>query len=289
MRIHSAIDGRWSIRVSGHLVAEFANLITDVGLHGLQGLRVGQSAALGTDTAAPSNTDTSMAGAVYATSIIDTTTSTSQSPLYRECSVTYLWEVGSISGGNFSSIGVYVSNGTLFSKARILDALGQPTTISVTPTDFIEATYTQREYIATTDATFANFVVDGISYSGIIRPVTALSGPMAMPVAGAMQETILAAYSEPLGALPTSQSPNGLLGSVFGVLAAYANDYQRQATYTFNRTQGVGNIKSLVMLRGQSSSLPYMHAMGIQFANPIPKPDTLQLAITLGWSWGRAA
>jgi hypothetical protein len=32
-----------------------------------------------------------------------------------------------------------------------------------------------------------------------------------------------------------------------------------------------------------------MHAMGIQFANPIPKPDTLQLAITLGWSWGRAA
>jgi hypothetical protein len=271
--------------VSGHLVAEFANLITDVGLHGLQGLRVGQNAALGTGTAAPSNTDTSMVGAVYNTSIIGTTTSTSQSPLYRECSVTYLWEVGNLSG-NYSSIGIYASNGTLFSKARILNALGQPTTISVTLTDFIEATYTQREYIATTDATFSGFSINGTSYSGIIRPVAALNNPAAMPVAAAMQATSLAAYSEPLGALPTSQSPGGSLGSVSGVLAAYAGDYQRQATYTFSRTQAVGNIKSLVMWREQS--LPYMHAMGIQFANAIPKPDTLQLAITLGWSWGRA-
>lgn len=291
LSIASHFSGRFTIRVSGRLVADFPNLITNGGLDALAVGSVGTSCVLGTDTNAPANSDTGLNGEVGGSTVQSTVTNTSVSPAYRSMTRVYLFEVGVVPAGNYSSVGIRSAGGALYSKARILDAQGNPTTIAITATDFVEVAYEMRESITTTDAAFSGLSIGGANYSGFRRPVSALAAPEGLPLAQQLRTdflTRLDAYSGPLQAWDGA-APSGLLGSsaAGGYVTYSAGSYQRDAAFTFGRLAANGSIKSLVLQRASGSG-PYMHAVGWEFATPVPKTNTQALSFTVRWTWARA-
>lgn len=289
----SRVSGRWTIKVSGRLVADFPNLITNAGLDALAVGSVGASAVLGTDTNAPLVSDTTLNGEVGGSTISGGTTNTSLSPAFRSVTRIYLFEVGVVPAGNYSSIGIRSAGNVLWSKARILDAGGNPTTIAITSSDFVEAAYEMREFITTSDSNFTGLNVGGTLYNGFRRPVNALSSPGSLPLIGsfstAADASFLSAYSGTLRQW-NETAPTGQLGtSAAGVFVAYsAGSFQREATFTFGRLTANGSIKSLVLRRGSTQGGPYMHDVGWEFASPIVKTNTQALSFTLRWTWDRA-
>lgn len=291
LQLDTRYSGRFTIRVSGRLVADFPNLITNAGLDALAVGSVGASCVLGTDTNAPANSDTTLNGEVGGSTVQSTVTNTSVSPAYRSMTRVYLFEVGVVPAGNYSSVGIRSAGGALYSKARILDAQNNPTTIAITATDFVEVAYEQRESITTTDASFSGLNIGGTTYSGFRRPVSALANPVGLPLAQSLLTdftTRLDAYSGTLQAWDQG-SPSGLLGSsAAGAYVTYSpGSYQRDVTFTFGRLTANGSIKSLVLRRAANPG-DYMHAVGWEFATPVPKTNTQALSFTVRWTWARA-
>lgn len=291
--VQSEFSGRFTIRVNGRVVADFPNLITNSGLDALATGSVGASCVLGTDTNPPANTDTGLNGEVGGSTVQSTVTNTSVSPAFRSMTRIYLFEVGVVPAGNYSSVGIRAAGGALYSKARILDAQSNPTTIAITATDFVEVAYEMRESITTTDTAFSGLDIGGTIYSGFSRPVSALAGPTGLPLGDSLatnSDTRLSAYSGTLQAWDQGV-PTGALGSSpAGVYAPYSSgSYQRNVTFTFGRLTANGNIKSLVLRRcGTLATRDYMHAVGWEFATPVPKNNTQALSFSLRWTWARA-
>lgn len=288
------VSGRFTLKVSGRVVADFPNLITNAGLDALAVGSVGAAAVLGTDTNAPLASDTGLNGEVGGSTVQGGTSNTSITPAFRSVSRVYLFEVGVVPAGNYSSVGIRGgAGGVLYSKARILDAQGNPTTVAITATDFVEVVYEMRESITTSDLNFTGLNVGGTLYNGFRRPVNALSSPDALPLIGAFGTsgdlTFLRAYSGTLRPW-NDAAPTGQLGtSSAGVFVAYsAGSFQREATFTFGRLTANGNIKSIVLRRGSTQGGPYMHDVGWEFANAIPKANTQALSFTVRWTWDRA-
>jgi hypothetical protein len=71
--------------------------------------------------------------------------------------------------GNLSEVGVGWATNTCFSRALIVDGLGDPTTITVLEDEYLDVTYEFRVYWPTADIT-ATVTIDGDPYDTIIRP-----------------------------------------------------------------------------------------------------------------------
>lgn len=285
------VSGRFTIRVSGRLVADFPNLITNVGLDALANGSVGSSAVLGTDTNTPLPGDVALNGEVGGSTVQGGSSTSSISPAFRSATRIFLFEVGVVPAGNYSSVGIRAGGGALYSKARILDSAGNPTTVAITSSDFVEVAYEMRESITTSDLNFTGLDIGGTLYNGFRRPVDALASPGSLPLVNGfstINSTFLSAYSGTLRPW-NDPVPTGLLGtSTAGVFQTYvAGTFQREATLTFGRLTANGSIKSIVLRRSGTGGGPYMHDVGWEFASPIVKGNTQALSFTIRWTWNR--
>jgi hypothetical protein len=92
--------------------------------------------------------------------------------------------------GNIAEVGIGTasSGGTLFSRSLIVDEAGDPTSITILPTEFLDVTYEIRLYVPTGDIS-AVVTISSVDYDLVIRPAVntsqsywAISIPLAINV-----------------------------------------------------------------------------------------------------------
>lgn len=172
MNFELKVRGRYRIDVikpSGEKVVAadwFDNLITDSGLDliGSSGSYL-NACAVGTGSATPANTDTSL-GAIVADSnvIIETDSGSDISGGFSYTRRTYEFSAGE-AAGNISEVGISAnfSNSPIFSRALIKDPYGNPTTITILSDEVLQVTYECRIYWPT--GQFSGATTGGIAWT----------------------------------------------------------------------------------------------------------------------------
>lgn len=160
MKAHIGLAGRFTFEVERagvrRKVAEFDNLITDVGMDQF-GIGVFMSACrIGTGTTPPTNASSQLTAQAASTTTIssNSTGKTTVAPVYGYYRRTFSFAAGTLNG-NYSEVGIgwSTTGDTLFSNSLIKDTGGSPTTITVLSTETLFVTYEIRLYAPTVDLT----------------------------------------------------------------------------------------------------------------------------------------
>lgn len=276
-------------------LAPVRNLITNAGLnmHGA-GSSSGDTEVnrqwcwVGTGTAAPQPTDTVLAslrakgGGSERSTIAQPT-----APYYVTTTYTYTFAPGE-ANGNLSEVGVG-SDTVLYSRARITDTSGAPTTLTVLPDETLTVVYEVRCYPPTADTT-GTVVIDGVTYNWKARASNVASADRNFPDWDAKSKAILE--------FPNKLATNGELKPITESPGGTSMTYQAQGTTslyvagTFSQTGtltwdlGQGNVE------GGIKTIGFKFGMGryqMEFIPPIPKTPDYVLALTFNTSWARKA
>lgn len=281
-----------AVKASGKITSStgwFPNLITNTGLDllGNQSTQVVTYARVGTGTATPAVTDTLLQSQGAFGNSIQSTSNVARPtpPYYWSRFTTIRIPIGSATG-TWTEVGVApTSTGNVWSRALILDGLGNPTSISVAADEALDVSYELRLFVNNSDQT-GSVVISGVTYSTTLRPsqITSIiqNGPDAVgvPVTAA---SILWAMSGPIGAI--TGVPSGQADLSFGskALQTYSNGtYFRDVIFTWGLTDGnaVGGVGAIYIYNSTG-----IWQMG--FSPSIPKDGTKILTLTFRYSWGR--
>lgn len=312
VKTHSSVSGEYSFVRRGpggelrgvHECGVSPNLITNFGLDAMATTSTYlANCYVGSGTTAPQFTDTQLTQLIASNSSVTTyTTPPTEAEGYRAGRVRVFRFGMGVAAGNLSEVGVGQSATGLFSKALILDALGNPTTITVLPDETLDVIYTFYLYPKLTDDTgtfdltgnlagtysytfrscrVSNTITQGGSAAGWgIGPagerMDSLNNPSSGPGGGTF-------YAGDIG--PVTGAPSGF--EFFGTSPAVALPYVAGShsitiRQTSSPTQGnVGLTRS--MTRGIG---PCVYQ--VQFDPPIPKDASSVLVLDFSHSWGRA-
>lgn len=312
----------------------FPNLVTNAGLNhfgapflaGLDLRPYRHLCCVGSGTSAPSTGDTSL-DAIVASEVFPNTNvpvgafveGASPNAPYYGYQISRARFAAGVAVGNLSEVGVGPATTNLFSRARILDNLGSPTTITVLADEILDVFWQVRQYYDVQVKTY-NITIDGVPTVVTCKPaiVTAARNGVydeALAALYADGYTWLKYYAYPATLGGYTQEPASTLsypGSTTGaieignyqggtvivdpVVASYtANTYYRDITAAF-RTNG-GNFDTLP----GNPAIPIAYRQGIGavlikttrgsyqlgFEPGIAKDDTKRLDITLRISWAR--
>lgn len=302
MKLACGLEGRYNLRVLDAETLEvkretgwFKNLITAIGLNriGLGG--PGTHAFVGSGSNTPNVNDTGMQSFVAATNAKTGSVSGAQStePYFGWHRVTFRFPVGT-AAGNLSEVGVGWYSGSThqsFSRARILDPEGDPTTITVLSDEVLDVVYELRLYPPADDVV-GEVVIGGETYDFVVRPVGVTT------VDGWGLNSLLEYGIHPPG-VPYQMVPfSGTIGTVTGgptgtqgtassntVKAAYSNN-SLKVQYTMHWDLAGANIGGVgaVMMFPQAKSLG---AFQISFDPVIPKDNTKIMSLTFEFTWAR--
>ena len=295
-------DSIVAIRPDGerrHLAGPFRNLITNGGLD-----RPGTSSLcfnyckVGSGNQTPRYTDSTLQTfvAVSAQGSPQNNTGPGVAPYYVERTVVYTFAQGA--AGNLQEIGTSwtsAGGGDLFSRALILDAEGDPTTITVLADEILEVTYKFRYYVAEADKTGT---VNGYDYTLRAANATQIN---ASESAGGPGSWGLASYGF-LGGVastygfPASEVYAGAIGTITGnpsgatsrdtgrtSIGSYGSgNYYRDFTCSYGLAAGnvAGGIMSI-------RAAHYVGSIQVQFDPVIPKDNTKLLTFTFRHRWAR--
>jgi len=298
-------DGR-VIEKSRRVVADwFPNLITNQGLDRLGGdfsNNIFPSCQVGSGTTAPNVNDTGLVSRIAGTSTAAASPAQGAqptAPYYGWLRNFYRFATGT-AAGNLSEVGVGwgTTGATLYSRALVLDTLGNPTTVTVLSDEVLDVTYEHRLYPPTDDAT--NVVnISGTNYTFTTRAANVTSASFwtmtgnGSPAGGThfglqASPNAVVAYNGSIGAITTQ--PGGTLGS-FGstpTLSAYTpGSYFRDSSVSAGTSAAVlsGGISAILASYGRGFSNNGQFQYGISPA--IPKLDTQTLTLTFRQSWAR--
>lgn len=307
---HSQFAGKYKFTVvkgSGVIVREtewIDNIITDQGLDQIGNPPVYNTSfgfkyinthcGVGTGSATPTVADTTLQSplAMYPTSAGTNVEGGSISyvsgtPSYYSCVWTYTFAAGSATG-NLTEVGVGGTlNGDttprLFSRALILDGMGNPTTLTVLSDEQLIVTYELRLYIDTTDNTYS-FFINSTSYSGTYRRADVATAPnLYYGMVNTNNKIYMQACSGAIAAI-TSHPSGGDSGNSYSEISqtnayvngTYYNDFRR----SFTTTDANFNINSLYTFsphgRWQFSLSPF-----------IPKTSSQSMQLNWRQSWSR--
>jgi hypothetical protein len=290
-------DGNGGLRV--HRIWEFPNLITDNGLNGIgvNGNSWYTVIALGTGTAAPDVSDTTLSGTVVSVSSAGTYTEgveTSVSPRYYWGNWSKTFAQGA-AAGTWTEIGIGRSSSDLWSRARILDSGGSPSSITILAIEVLTVEYRLEMYQKETDTT-GTVSLGGVTYDwttrayGVgIRPLIFIGGTwMSVPNVNPIFSATM--YS---GALNSNYAaPSGNINSSGGVsssgdysVATYvSNSFTKQMSYFWSTAHGnvSGGIGSLWVMAAADSICGK-----IGFVPNIPKDNTRTMSLVFKWVWAR--
>ena len=286
----------------------FHNLITDQGCdqrfnppvynteYGVRYLNT--HCAVGDGSAAPSATDSQLASRVAnfpsspASNVQGgTTTFVDGSQPYWKTVWTYTFPVGA-AAGNLTEVGVGgMLNGDtevrLFSRALIVDGVGDPTTISPASDESLRVTYELREYIDTGDAAYS-FDMEGVTYSGTLRRCDIDSPPGNLDQAisrGPFENIALYVYNGSIGTAynnPTGTQGGGVNDSSISQQAYAAPNKYRDFTCHFGLSNG--------NLSGGITAIKISSPVGswqMSVSPAIPKDGTKQMDLNFRIAWDR--
>lgn len=238
---------------SRRLLADwFPNLILDAGLD-----RMGEYTdylnwcQVGSGSTAPADTQTTLASRVAGTNTVQASTSANSGsiPFFARRTTTFRFPQGAATGV-LAEVGVgWGSIGDLYSRALILDALGEPTTITVLADESLDVTYELRMYVWA-GASAGTIALKGVTHeiiqksanaanwsiansfrlnSGYIGSVDAFSGAVSSEITGSPSGTSLGAAS----AVAAPYTPGTLYRTV-NITAGLS---------TWNHVSGIGALR----------------------------------------------
>jgi hypothetical protein len=281
---------------NGHVVQEtpwFDNLILDAGLNRWGTGNIIDRTCIGTGTAAPATSQTSLqsfsASSTNITGITTSVTNSGASLYYNELVRGNRFNVGTLNG-TYTEVGVGWGDTTLFSRALIVDGSGNPTSITVLSDEVLDVYYRFRKYPPVTDVTGSR-VISGVTYNYILRALSVTNtsttwtfGTSAVITNSANFDTVARrTYSGDIGLITGTPSGSSDQNGSFVDAAYLNNSLKRETTSTYGLTASnfVGGTRC--------ASVGYTLYAGFQcqFDPVIPKDNTKTL--TLNWSvtWGR--
>lgn len=294
--------GRYQLRklkngvYTGEETPWFDNLILDSGLNRWGTGTIISGAAIGTGTTTPLVTDTGLETQTTYTATTGTghnaITAAGVSPYNNTRTFVYRTGLGDLNG-NYSEVGVGWESGSMFSRARILDGGGSPTTISVASDEQLDIVYQLSIYPPLTDFT-STLSISAVSYDIVGRAsnVNTTSGFSGWAVS---QSTVAftsslstnpAVFSGDIGAV--TSIPSGTTASLSSVSSdAYVNlSNQRTASTSFNLTAGnvAGGIKSTRVVWTPGTGT---FAFQYSFTPVLPKDATKTLVLNYSVNWAR--
>lgn len=285
LHLHDADTSGSVIPGTSRKVAEFDNLITDYGLDSMAGPGFLNFCQVGSGSQEPSYSDTAL-GSKIADSSQGSFAQGIQGDDYSSVVGTYTFGQGNASG-NLSEIGISgASGGQLFSRALILDASGNPTTITVEDIAILTVTYEFRLYVSLADTT-GTVDVGGVTRNTVSR-ISHMSGKAAhylnavSGIVEASDDTDCYVYTGALGG--TNSGPAGQLsGSSANTVSNYvAGSHYVDCVHLFNIGSGNGSIAAF-----SQESRYNPHTIQVSFDPPIVKNDTQTLSFTTRLAWGR--
>lgn len=295
----------------------FNNLITDVGLYEYYTMpslgafdtgEVASSCAVGSGSAAPTVADTGLAnliataggtgstagGTAYAApNATGYVAAAAPAPAYWFARYIYQFNTG-IAAGNLTEVGAYPGGmnpaNNLLSRALIVDANGNPTSITVLSDEILTVTYELRYYLDTSDHAFS-FNLNGSPVTGTYRlfQITSVPGPITGRVTS--DPAIIGVYNGDLQPATGSTPPTrlGLINQSTSPpsIVQVVNDIANSGTCyidwkgTFGTGNGTGTINSFTF---QSHMWKYQFGL---LSAPIIKTAGQQLQVNFRTSWGR--
>lgn len=288
------IQGFYKIEATNVLTGEkriaadwFPNLITNIGLNQMGKTGVTTNCLVGSGNDIPSVFDTALRAKVAHTSSIINTTNTARSspPYYGICTKTFRFAVGA-AAGNLSEVGIGWNDTNCFSRALILDSLGQPTTITILPYEFLDIIYELRCYPPLEDE-FFTLTLSGTVYEATVRASDVTSNQWAPNLSGRVllwsNTTSTIAYSGPIGLI--TGSPTGSVASTAPNNFDYVEGSYSQNAYSLfdlNQANFVDGIKSFRFMTYFQVGM-----YQVEFDKFIPKNNTRTWRIDYGVTWAR--
>lgn len=296
---HVEVGGEWKLQVLDGRTRKvkrttgwMKNLITDIGLNRIgAGQVIGPFCRVGTGTTAPANTDTALVSqsAQTSTTVGSPSTVNAGAPDYQTSyTVTFEFALGAVVG-NMAEIGMgWASTGaTLFSRARIVDGGGSPTTITVLVTEILQATYRISLYPTLTDSSGV-VTISGINYNYTSRVYQA--GGVRNVNLGNWLGSIFSVTAFDVAALASTTAT--LVGTsaalTAGSFQAYvAGSFQRD--FTISAAIAVGNLTGGidVIVTNVGGSVATVFSTQTIFTPAIPKDNTKTMNLTWRISWAR--
>ena len=299
--IRHTVEGYYTLTkrkvATGEIVQEvgpFKNLITDLGLN-----RIGTASAttytyIGSGTGAAATTDTQMGTFIAATttSAGSSSSATGSTPYWiQESQIRRFDPPGS--SINVTEVGIgWTSNSVagLWSRARVVDGVGNPVTITILADEFLDVTYTLRYYPPLTD-TAHTVTISGVDYNFVSRSANITSRGLYLPGFMGLGGATLNVYGGPctLGALTSSIT--GQTGSAAGFSMAgvtYVNN-SLETKVTASGGLSSGNVTGgITGLQLQLNGTVFMNGFVQMTVSPaIPKDNTKSLTLTFAVSWDR--
>lgn len=269
----------------------FPNLVTDNGLD-----LVGSSSSwmstcvVGSGNTAPANSDTQLVSLVGSTTNVVTSTQGTAvgSPYYGFTTNTYRFAAG-VATGNLTEVGVGATSTNLFSRALILDGIGNPTTITVLSVEALDVTYQLRNYAPLVDVT-GNITISAVVYAYQIRAANVTGSQWNMvgfgfaDTAGLSSMTV---FDGALGAITSSPSGSSASGGIAANNAYSTGTHRVDGTFTMGLT--VGNLGTGISAALITTGAIYGQFGGYQisFTPAIPKDNTKVLTLGFRQSWAR--
>lgn len=266
------------------------NLILDSGLNMIGGSGPGNTCRVGSGSNAPLVTNTALQNPVAMTTQIQ-----ANDVGYAEAAPYYGWIrkrfrfPNGAAAGNLSEVGIGTSavEGTLFSRALILDGSGNPTTITVLGDETLDVTYELRLYPPTADATF-NLTLAGVVHACRMRPAsvnTNLWSPQYLLDYGTQIAAYIVARTGGIGSQLEAANGDYIAQTSSPPLDYSNNSRKRQWKFDmdlneFNNALGIGSVE----MSGQYQTFGQWQC---SFTPPIPKDATKKLSLTFEISWNR--
>jgi hypothetical protein len=189
-----------------------------------------------------------------------------------------------VAAGNLSEVGVGWSAG-LFARALIVDALGEPTTVTVLSDEVLLVLYEIQLYPPTEDLEFSA-PLNGVSRVWTRRAASVISGSTTLGWGVSGLQILVAnivAYNGSLGLI--TQDPNGLTASATTTAtAAYSNNSYKVGMSGFWQSTA-GNLSG-----GLSSFVLRTNGLGAYQFNidpPISKTALSTLTLSFETAWSR--
>ena len=318
IKSHAGMSSRFTLTVrkawSPDLIVgiyEAPNLITNSGLDYFHGMAYGAPGGapvypgyifVGASNSTPVYTDTQMGSLVASAKTPNNQPfgSNPSAPLYQTVgSATARFSAG-IAAGNLSEVGFGWQWGNdpatwhrVFSRALILDSIGNPTTITILPDEILDVTYHRTFYPDLSDHT-GTITINGISYNYTQRAINVTQnafGNSTMLNSNLRLQSQIQSYTGGLAAI-TAAAPTGSSGTATDNITydAYVpGSYIRSGFTTASDSQlnASGGIKTLVFSWGGSlSDNAFRFSSQVTFDPVIPKTNlsTMKIFHSLGVS-----
>lgn len=274
----------------------FPNLITDLGMDRIgAGSSLFGAAMVGDGSTPPANGDGQLANWVASGGSLQGTSGgyVPGTPFHMASRATYRFAQGA-AAGNLTEVGMSWGSvsGNLFCRSLIKDGNGNPTTITVLASEYLDVTYELRFYPPQTDQSF-NLTIAGVTHACTIRAAqtsqwvhyeSLFYGGASFTTGSSSNQNYLYSSGASLG--PVTGGPTGA-ASVTSVSAATNQTYVA-GSYTKHGTLSIGLNDG--NLSGGISAYVFQTYIGcyqVTFNPPIAKTNTKTMTISPAISWAR--